>query len=512
MSSGPVYVMMLPNGEPRRITDDPRPKYGLAFSPDSAQIAYTAMSEPGFSTFAISVFGGDPHLLLRNAAGLTWLDPGHYLFSRIRSGLHLGVVTSSTDGQNQRDLFFPEHERAMAHYSFASPDHKSALVVWMNGHGEWEPCLRIALDNSTTPVKVGPPGACTAAAWSSDGAWMYFNAWVDGQSHLWRQPARGGAPQQLTFGPLEESGLAVDPRDGSLITAAGVHESALWLQDAKDERPISSEGEVDAGPASPLFTAGDQFLYYLAQRPSTGVGMQLWRMVLATGKSEVALPGMAVNWFDISPDGKQILYSRVDGPLGFWIAPADGSAAPRLLGNGNERWPHFGRAGEVLFISSESNNNYLDSMKLDGTGRIRLVPGPVNDLQTVSPGRHWVISTVVDSAGQPKLMAIPLAGGAMRQLCPEYCVPSWASSGQFLYIPLEPAARNAAGRTMAIPLGPHEEIPELPALGISPDDSPNVVPGARILQHGAIVGGRDPSYFAYVKENVHQNLYRLTLP
>jgi DNA-binding winged helix-turn-helix (wHTH) protein len=39
MSADQIYVKMLPDGEARRLTDDPRLKYGLAFSPDGSQIA-----------------------------------------------------------------------------------------------------------------------------------------------------------------------------------------------------------------------------------------------------------------------------------------------------------------------------------------------------------------------------------------------------------------------------------------------------------------------------------------
>jgi Tol biopolymer transport system component len=41
LTSDQIYIKMLPNGEARRVTDDARPKYGLAFSPDGADIAYT---------------------------------------------------------------------------------------------------------------------------------------------------------------------------------------------------------------------------------------------------------------------------------------------------------------------------------------------------------------------------------------------------------------------------------------------------------------------------------------
>jgi hypothetical protein len=140
MSAGQIYVKILPDGEARPLTNDARLKYNLAFSPDGSQIAYTVIEPPSFSTYTVSALGGDPHLLLKNAAGLTWLDPQHYLFSRTRSGLHLGVVTQSVTGYGFRELYFPPHERAMAHYSFASPDHRSALVVEMNGQGDWALC------------------------------------------------------------------------------------------------------------------------------------------------------------------------------------------------------------------------------------------------------------------------------------------------------------------------------------------------------------------------------------
>ncbi len=36
-----IWLKLLPDGEPIQVTHDPRPKYGIAFSPDGARIAYT---------------------------------------------------------------------------------------------------------------------------------------------------------------------------------------------------------------------------------------------------------------------------------------------------------------------------------------------------------------------------------------------------------------------------------------------------------------------------------------
>ena len=88
------------------------------------EIAYTVLETSVFSTYEVSVLGGEPHLLLKNAAGLVWLDPQHLLFSEIRpgEGIHLGVAFSATMTRSGlRELYFPAHERGMAHDSYPIP-------------------------------------------------------------------------------------------------------------------------------------------------------------------------------------------------------------------------------------------------------------------------------------------------------------------------------------------------------------------------------------------------------
>ena len=111
-----------------------------------------------------------------------------------------------------REIYFPAHERGMAHYSYASPDRHWALVVEMNENGDWAPCRLVDLEGQASPRSIGPVGACTSAGWSPNGRWMYFAATVEGQSHIWRQRFPDGEPEQITFGPTEEDGLAVEPQ------------------------------------------------------------------------------------------------------------------------------------------------------------------------------------------------------------------------------------------------------------------------------------------------------------
>jgi Tol biopolymer transport system component len=523
LTADQVYVKVLPNGEAKRLTDDPRLKYNLAFTPDGAQIAYTVLQFPSWATYTVSVLGGDSHLFLNNAAGLTWLDQHQLLFSRTRSGQHMGIVTGTAAGQEFRELYFPRHERAMAHYSWVSPDHKAALVVEMDENGGWAPCRIISLNGSFDAGPIGPPGPCGSAGWSPDGSWMYFTDSVDGHSHLWRQRSQGGEPEQITSGPIEAEGVAVEKNGRSVITSMGVHESAIWIHDSNGERSLSSEGEVvgyqpsvpgDFSP--PSFAADDSLLYYLLLRHgSDGLGPELWRMTVNSGKSEAVFPGVSMVAYDVSPDGKRVVYASATraGSTQLWLAPIDRSSPARRLGGSGDTRPHFGPRGQILFQATEGNFNYLEQMNPDGSGRSKVVPYPINTIQSISPGRRWVMSRVpvLDGTGVVST-AIPVDGGTPRVICADFCIPAWSSTGKFLVVPVESPSRTDPGRSLAIPVGYGESLPELPRGGIEPLAKASVVPGAQSIVRGELVPGKDPAHFAYVNTTVHRNLYRISLP
>ena len=519
MSADQIYVKMLPDGEARRVTNDARLKYNLAFSPDGSQIAYTVLQTPSFATYTVSVLGGDSHLLLNNAAGLTWLDQNHLLFSKIRSGLHLGVVTQAVTGGDFRELYYPPHERAMAHYSYPSPDRRSALVVVMNGQGgpTWLMCQLISLEGPIPARPIGPQGECTSAGWSPDGSWMYFIATIEGQSHLWRQRFPNGRPEQITFGPMEEEGLAVEHDGRSVITSIGEHESAIWIHDAEGERSLSSEGEIVSGTSPPAFREDDKVLYYLLQRPPASSSPELWRMTVDSAKSEPVFPGISMFAYDVSPDGKQVVYTAGarGGPSQLWLAPVDRSSPPKQIGHSGETSPYFGPRAKILFQLTEGNFNYLEQMNEDGSGRSKVVPYPIIEIQGISPGRKWLMAMVAYPEGKslvPMSMAIPLDGGPPRRMCASYCWPKWSSSGKFLFIPVEASSQTSTGRSLAIPVGPAESLPALPPGGIEPLAEPDVVPGSQSFSRADLVAGKDLSHFAYVNTTAHRNLYRISLP
>ena len=506
-----IWVKVLPDGEAKRVTDDPRFKYGPAFSPDGSQIAYTVLV-PDWQTYTVSILGGNSHLFLNNAAGLTWLDEHQLLFSAIRSGMRMGVVTGTATRENYRELYFPAHGRGMAHYSYASPDRKNALVVEMDGDGKWAPCRLISLAGSRETRIVGPNGACTSAGWSPDGSWMYFTATVEEESHLWRQHFPDGKPEQITSGPMEEEGIAVE-REGSIITSLGERESALWIHTPDGDRCLSSEGKIIGHPSPPSFSPDGTSLYYLARHVPNDSGRELWRMAIHSGDSQAVFPGVSMLAYDISPDGKEVVYStRIPGGNSeLWLAPLDKSYPAKQIGHSGESSPHFGPRGEILFMRAEGNTNYLERINPDGSGRSKVSPYPIGNVLSVSPGRHWVaaIASLPDGVG---LAAIPVLGGPPRRVYAGYAVPTWSTNGKWLFVTVEPSTRTAPGRSLAIPVGPGEALPSFPAGGIPQRADASVMSGAQSIERADIVPGVDPAHYAYVNTTVHSNLYRISLP
>ena len=116
---------------------------------------------------------------------------------------------------------------------------------------------------------------------------MYFGARVAGSAHLWRQRFPDGKPEQMTFGPYEEEGVAVAPDGRSLVTSVGTRRSTIWLHDNTGERPVSSEGYA----LTPRLSNDSKRLFYLFARDlSLGGEIQLRQLGSVVGRTTLARP------------------------------------------------------------------------------------------------------------------------------------------------------------------------------------------------------------------------------
>jgi serine/threonine protein kinase len=511
ITPGQVYVKLLPAGEPVQLTHTDGLKMSPVFSPDGSRIAYTTPFP--WDTWVAPVLGGEARRMLPNASGLRWIGPDRILYSEIKPGsaAHMGIVTSSESRSDERQIYLPVPERGMAHRSALSPDGKWVLVVEMSNAG-FLPCRVVPFDGRSAGRRVGPQdGICTDVAWSPDGKWMYFSSSADGAYHIWRERFNGGELEQVTRGPNEEEGLAMEPDGGSLITAVGVSTSEIWLHDSAGERRLTSEGYARLPHVSP----DGKRVYYLEGRLDRGTGSDsdgLWMADLAANRNVHLLPGIRPAAYRISPDGKRVIYSILgaDGKSELWLCPLDGRIAPRRVSSGDDSSPFYDPDGNLFFRSVAGTKNYLWRMREDGSERRQVTDRPILQLQGISPDGKWlnVWGGVADEELPSGVLAFPADGGAPVQICAS-CRFGWARS--YLYVAFA-GMTQARGPTYLIPLRGGAMWPPLKPGGLRSAGDLKGIAGLRTVETADLEPGPDPDFYVFTSVSVHKNLFRIPLP
>jgi serine/threonine protein kinase len=505
-----LYVKTLPTGQPHALTHDGTAKDAPTFSSDGSRIVFT--DPRTWSSFSVPLAGGPPTLFMRNASGLRWSGPEHVLFSEMKKAPNMGIVGAGQSGAGARDIYVPVSATGMAHASVRSPDGQWVLVVEMDN--AWLPCRLVPFDGTSPGRSVGPrPAECKSAAWSPDGRWMYFAAAVDGESHLWRQSFPDGSPEQITFGPNQEWGVAVDPDGRSVITAVGATQSTVWYHDERGDRPVSVEGYA----YRPLVSPDGSRVFYLVRRAPTrsfSIG-ELWATDLATGRNERLLSDFLIRSYHVANDGRLVTFDTFDssGRSSVWLAAVDGSVVSRRLtpDGAEEQRPFFGASGDIYLMQEQSHGlPSLYRMKRDGSGRQKLA-GPIDFLVNVSPDEDWAVLWSFQGT-----RLVPLAGGVSRGVCSSCGMGpivlgspgvSWSSDSKTMFV--DAGNSNAPTGTVLIPW---QGANTLPATGAPSSTDLLGLPGARHVPESSIAPGPTSATYAFVRQSEQSNLYRIPLP
>jgi len=148
-------------------------------------------------------------------------------------------------------------------------------------------------------------------------------------------------------------------------------------------------------------------------------------------------------------------------------------------------------------------------MKKDGTERRKITPDRVLDVTAISPDGRWIVAGVADpDPDHPAITkAFAVDGGKAVTLCQGYCFLSWDTTGKFVYLSFTQVFEG----TYALPVLPDLGLPKLPATGISrKEDLPTAKTAAAIPWY--VHSGVGSSVYAYTRQNIHRNLYRIQLP
>jgi eukaryotic-like serine/threonine-protein kinase len=504
-TEGEVFVKLLPDGEPTQLTHNRKIKMSPEFSPDGSRIAYT--QEP-WDTWIVPVLGGEPHLLLPNASGLTWLGKNRMLYSEIESGIHMGIVTSGDNRSGAQRVYFPSDPVSMEHRSYASPDRKWVIVVEME-YGKWVPCRLVPLDGSSTGGRIGPlKGACTAAAWSPDGSWMYFTSNASGTFHTWRQRFPAGQPEQITSGPTEEEGIAMAPDGKSFITAIGIQRTSLWLRKGDQERQITFEGNASIGNCGAFSPGGKYFYFLMSSTANVASGGHVWRADVESGRTEAVLTDYEVLQFAVMSNDKEIAFATGASGSELWVASTQGRFAPRKLGE-NARRIRPGPGG-VWYSVEQNGKRAVYRLPTDGTPPQKVMEGVV--LESVSPdGTRLLVGR--DSSDEEKdtvVEAVRIADPSKPVPICRNCWAQWSGDGRSVYLSIgqntSGYARREHASIIAVLLDPQTGLPRVDHV-IREEAEFLKLPGARVVGPLGAVISADGSVIAFTRSTANRNLF-----
>jgi len=150
-----------------------------------------------------------------------------------------------------------------------------------------------------------------AASWSPEGKWLAVAAKEGMQVRIFKIPAAGGAPVRLVD---SVSSNPVWSPDGKFILYSGTPRARSVPLEA-----VTPDGAPHPLPPLSVDRVGDSYRFLpngkeLVVKLGGFRRQDFWLLDLATGKRRqlTALrPGESLQRFDVSPDGKRIVFERV---------------------------------------------------------------------------------------------------------------------------------------------------------------------------------------------------------
>jgi serine/threonine protein kinase/Tol biopolymer transport system component len=361
--SADIYVLPVTGGEPRRLTFDTVNPHGLAWTADGGEIVYSSAQAGPQSLWRISASGGAPERLALGGdnaqypsvsrrgdrlaystmkgsidvniyriallgSGNRWSAPIKFISSTQRdanaefspdgkriafesnqSG-NYGLWASDSDGSNQIQVTSSDDEYIGT--PRLSPDSRQ-IAFDQKREGNW--------NIYTTSVVGGLPQRLTpessdenVPSWSRDGRWIYFSSDRTGKRQIWKTPAAGGVAVQVT----KEGGFqASESPDGKFVYYTkdfrdGGLTPGIWrtpVEGGEETLVLDSYNPENWGD----WAVVEDGIYLIDSDAKEDWTLRFFDFANRRMTPIAALgQNIANNGLTVSPDRRQILYTRVD--------------------------------------------------------------------------------------------------------------------------------------------------------------------------------------------------------
>lgn len=191
-----IFVIEPTGGKPRTVVESPAVDWMPTFSPDGRWILFASDREGRSSIYRVSLEGGQPELVVREAWDPAWSPKGELIaYTAVRGG-KVGIYISKPDGSGERLVSEGAREPCF------SPE--GGMLLFVKGSGE-EAALFVA------PVAGPKPGGrflfsakvpLSFPNWPASGI-VLFEANVAEEVDVWRLPIRRESPQAKILSPKQ---------------------------------------------------------------------------------------------------------------------------------------------------------------------------------------------------------------------------------------------------------------------------------------------------------------------
>ena len=365
----------------------------------------------------------------------------------------------------------------------AAPDGKSVAFVVREadlsankGHyGVW----LLALDSpGAEPRRLTEPGSSnyTSPRWSPDGRSLYVlsnrpegRAAHAASSQVWRFALGQATPEPVTASPLDITSFALSPDGSRLLASMDVYNDCRTLD-------CTAARLGQAGQSKRTGMLYERLFVRHWDSWSNGTRSQLFAWALDADGRAPGEPACVSHGLDgdvpskpfgddseygFSPDGASVYFSlRVAGQTEPWstnfdlyVAPADGSGAPRNLTSGNSAWdtnPRVSPDGKTLAYRAmrragfEADRFGIQLRDLATGHTAELLPQwdrSADALQWSRDGR--TLYALAEDMGQKRVYAIDVATRSVQALTGDGTVNAYALAGDSVIVQLESLAGPA---------------------------------------------------------------------
>jgi serine/threonine protein kinase len=368
-----LIVRSLDSGEETALTGGANVQglYNPSWSPDGKTIL-CVVNQPGDALtglMAVDVSNGQQHLVLSADSALanpTWLPEGRGV---------LVVDRGRSSNFTQFQISFVPYPEARLEPVTRDTNNYSGLSVSANGvvlstvlsEDRWNLEVMSAVSSGTDAHPVASAAAYTNFTWTQDGRLIH-----DKDNRLnWINPDSGAKGAFATV-PDSADGDPWECADGhTVVFLSGLHggkgSQSVWREDASGGNLKQlTQGKLDNFP---VCAPDSRSVFY---QDGNGIVMQVPMEGGAARKiSEVASSG----FFDLSPDGRTVVYGTIDHAGGheekIALVTTDVAAATKMIGFQRPRSTsliHFSRDGKSLvYTVRESGVDNLWQQPLDGS-------------------------------------------------------------------------------------------------------------------------------------------------